>query len=111
MLTDRSYSQCPECVLQAGFELKAEMAEQYGKIPQEEWLGLKAQLTKALSAVSESGLQESGDMGIDNEGNFRMNYKAICSICGFTHKASYRTDDLLDRESYKEKVHIRKEIE
>ena len=98
MSAELNYSQCPQCLLRASHKLKTEMADQYGKISQEKWLELKAELDKEISLVSDEGLRECSDITMNNQGILTVSYKATCCICSFTHETSYEENALLKKE-------------
>lgn len=86
-----NWAKCPRCLKQAADKKKAaEEAMQlgYGKVPQEEFLVLKAEADAPIAL--EDTLREDYEVGIWQY-DFRLHYDASCEVCGF--KFSYRYEE------------------
>lgn len=78
-----NWSICPKCRKNAVIEKEKQAAEvisSYGKIPREKWLELKCAADTQLDL--DQTLREDYEIGIDENGEFFVDYYASCN-CGF----------------------------
>jgi hypothetical protein len=82
-----NYVICPECDqkrLKNIENAEKKIRDSYGKIPELEYVGLKAEVARLKSQSRQATLRENCEIGIC-EGEFEILYTGSCSRCGFSH--------------------------
>lgn len=80
-----NWGTCPQCRLNATKAHAAkqkELADQYGKLPANEYMRLAAEVEKPLQ-YNDQSLREDYEIGTDKEGHFYVSYGCGCD-CGFS---------------------------
>lgn len=82
---------CPRCkkkIEADKAQLVSKMEKSYGKIPVADFLYLKANADKPIEW--EATMREDYEIGVDDDGEFSMNYSCSCSMCGFEFNYEYK---------------------
>ncbi len=87
MSADR-YCVCPRCFSNHGTkaqELEQTMSDSYGKIPVDDFNNLQQEHAQALSEGEffPENLREDYEFNLSDDGNFSVNYYAMCDKCNF----------------------------
>ena len=94
-MSANNWSTCPRCVA-ANRETQrkrlAAVQKKYGKIPAEKWEALAAEARQPMEDTE--SLREDYELGITNEGEFFVIYRASCEYCGFKH--DFKHEQMLD---------------
>ncbi len=86
---------CPQCLSDSQKKRAKEIEDvnkSYGKVPPEEWLGMKANIEEAIEM--EETLREDYGIETDKAGRFYVSYECSCSTCGFKH--SFKHEEQLE---------------
>jgi hypothetical protein len=86
-----NYRTCPKCIRIADEKKQKAVQkanESYGKIPLEEWMQLQKKAEAPI--ILNDTLREDYYIGVDEEGQFEIQYSCYCSVCGF--KFTYKHD-------------------
>lgn len=77
---------CPKCKKDKNnkiVSLRKEVEEKYGKLPLDEWESLKIANEKKMELELEYTLREDYQIGVNEEGEFAVDYSASCNVCDF----------------------------
>ncbi len=79
---------CPKCNEAREKEtltMEADVEASYGKVPPEEYIRKLSELNsrKSLDEMGETTLREDYEIGIDEDGEFFINYRGGCTKCKF----------------------------
>lgn len=92
-----AWAPCPKCQhvsRQQAEEERKVYEDAYGKVPEEQYLELRAEVKKIeeerLAAGEEGNFRENYEIGLI-DGKFMVNYRGFCTVCGF--KIVYKVDD------------------
>lgn len=84
-----NWRQCPRCLANHKEQIAAELQEAnqaYGKVPADEYRA-KLDKAKANSEVElEDTLREDYQIGVDEDGQFAVGYRASCEQCNFVFR-------------------------
>ena len=75
---------CPRCkvaVDKAATHKRLAASRAYGKVAVDEWMTLQAEASKPSEL--EQTLREYYEIGVDQNGEFYVSYRAACKPCGF----------------------------
>lgn len=87
-----NWTTCPRCfriALQERRDREKDADEAYGKVSPEKWLRLKEE-AKTSIAITDN-LREDWEIGVENNGVFKVVYECSCETCGFSF--SYRHEE------------------
>jgi ribosomal protein L37E len=79
-----NWTTCPRCFKRALQDRRnqAQAADDaYGKVPPDEWMRLKEE--SRMSVPVTDSLREDWEIGVENNGVFKVVYSCSCSVCGF----------------------------
>jgi len=91
-----NWATCPRCkekAFQEYHKAVKTVSDAYGKVPEEDYQTMKAQLPNLDPNKGEKHctLREDYDLGIDEDGTFEVSYCAHCKECGF--KFDYKHEE------------------
>ncbi len=93
-----NWGTCPKCKLQYDVVSVAKadkLAKAYGKVRPEEYLKLVQEL-KQLPEIKTS-LREDYEVRTDSDGEFSVQYRCGCEVCGFGFQYKYDQQLLKDK--------------
>lgn len=83
---------CPKCKSNREIMIKAlreTVSASYGKATQDKFLAQMRDIANKETEEQEKTLREDYEMGMDEFGSFSIDYRAICSKCGFKYSYDY----------------------
>jgi predicted AlkP superfamily phosphohydrolase/phosphomutase len=88
-MSANNWTLCPQCEAKAdkaNKEFEQKVKDSYGKVSSEEYIELLNKLKQPKD--KEETLREDYEIGT-HHGVFEIDYRASCTVCGFTHKFSH----------------------
>lgn len=100
-----NWGQCPKCTKIQDKETKQkeeQVKEAYGNVSAETYLNLLAALKAEEETPDTRSMREDWDLGVYEDGEFCLDYRASCVQCGFKYAFSYTADTLKEPPATKE---------
>ena len=92
-MSAESWATCPRCLELLNLEkdkVQDDVEEAYGKVSQEEYQEMVEKARKFKLTGPGVTLREDYWLGIDNDGEFKIQYRGSCSQCNFLFNFSHK---------------------
>jgi len=92
MSADR-WNTCPKCKViaeQNRIKLARKAEKSYGKVSSEQYLRMLEDVKNGDKQDERETLREDFYIGLDEDGEFSIDYSASCDKCGFKHTFEYK---------------------